>query len=454
MSKFRLIKFLPIILITTACATTAPVPTPVPITETLQYGIPFQHIPATSDIVMYEINPGAFSLSGNFNGITAGLDSVKSLGINTIWLMPVFPVGTLKSFGSPYCVKNYSELNPEYGTLADYRNLVSEAHKRDIAVIMDWVGNHTSWDNPWIQNKSWYTQDVNGKIISPAGTNWTDVADLNYTNKDMRAAMIKAMKFWALTANIDGFRCDAADFIPYDFWKQAIDTLHTMKGRNFILLAEGARTDHFTAGFQLNYGWDFLNTLKNVFIGNNPASQIFDTNAAEYSSMHSTNRKLRFTTNHDESGIATPVELFNGLQGAMAASVITICLQGAPLLYCGQEVGVSNRFMYSSQRPVNWTMNPDTRKIYRQILRFYNSSNALRNGILHTYSDNNILAFNKTFQGENVLILVNCRNKISTFSLPAPFINSSWINIQDLKPVTLTSSITLQPYRFYILRIK
>ena len=452
MSEFRFFVYLLVILITSACATTAPIPTPAPITVTLQYGEPFQHIPATTDIVMYEINPGAFSISGNFNGITAGLDTIKSLGINTIWLMPVFPIGSIKSFGSPYCVKNYTELNPEYGTLADYRTLVNEAHKRNIAVIMDWVGNHTSWDNPWIQNKSWYTQDANGNIISPAGTNWTDVADLNYSNQDMRTAMIKAMKYWALTANIDGFRCDAADLIPYDFWKQAIDTLQNMKGRNFILLAEGSRTDHFTAGFQLNYAWDFLNTLKNVFIGGNPAGQIFDTNAAEYSRMNPNNRKLRFTTNHDESGIATPVELFKGIQGAMAASVITICMHGAPLLYCGQEVGVSNRFMYSSQRPINWSTNPDTRNIYKQILRFYNSSNALRNGTLHTYSDNNILAFNKTYQDENVLILVNCRNNITTYSLPAPFINSSWSNITDLTPVTLGSSITLQPYQFYILK--
>src|ERR1035437_1970268 len=299
--KFKIPGVLIISFLLLCACTTTPAPIILTNQDPVQYGTPFQHVPATEDIVMYEINPGAFSQQGNFTGITARLDTIKSLGINTIWIMPVFPIGVLKSIGSPYCVRNYTQINPNYGTLEDLRNLVSEAHNRNIAVIIDWVGNHTSWDNPWIDNKSWYTEDANGNIISPAGTNWTDVADLNYSNSDMRFAMIKAMKFWALSANIDGFRCDAADYVPFDFWQQAIDTLQNMKGRNFILLAEGSRIDHFTAAFQLNYAWDFLTTLRNVFISGNPASQLFTTNTAEFLTVPSNKRKLRFTTNHDES---------------------------------------------------------------------------------------------------------------------------------------------------------
>jgi glycosidase len=438
------------ILFPSACSSVTPAILKKP--DILQYGTPFQHVPIPADIVMYEINPGAFSATGDFNGITADLDSIKSLGINTIWIMPIFPIGILKSIGSPYCVQNYLEVNPDYGTLDDYRNLVSEAHSRNMAVIMDWVGNHTSWDNPWIQNKSWYTQDANGNIISPAGTNWTDVADLNYNNTDMRLAMISAMKFWALTANIDGFRCDAADYIPYDFWKQAIDTLQNMKGRSFILLAEGVRTDHFTAGFQLNYAWDFLATLKNVFIAGTPASQLFTTNNSEYAPVPDGKRKLRFTTNHDESGVATPVQLFNGKEGALAASVITITMQGAPLLYCGQEVGVSNSLTYSSQRPIDWTMNPDMRNTYRQILTFYNVSNALRSGALQTYNDNDIIAFTKSYLNENVLVIVNCRNKLIYYPLPSSLAWSVWTNALDNSAIGLSINLPLKPYQFYILK--
>ena len=444
--------FLAAVFLFTAACTNTPDPVIPPDQETRQYGVPFQHVPATADVVMYEINPGAFSAAGNFNGITAGLDSIKSLGINTIWLMPIFPIGVLKSIGSPYCVRNYLEVNPTYGTLTDFRNLVSEAHTRNIAVIVDWVANHTSWDNPWIQNKSWYTQDANGNIISPAGTTWTDVADLNYDNSDMRSAMIKAMKYWALAANIDGFRCDAADYVPYDFWKQALDTLQNMQGRNYILLAEGSRTDHFTAGFQLNYAWDFLTTLKNVFISGHPAGEIFATNISELLLVPVNKRKLRFTTNHDESSVATPVQLFNGKLGALASSVVAITLQSVPLLYCGQEAGISNRFMYTTQRPIDWSMNPDMRIAYRKILGFYNSSNALRSGILQTCPGNDILAFSKSIGNEIVLVMVNCRNAAITWVPPASLVATLWTNVMDNTSLTVTSTLTFQPYQFYILK--
>jgi glycosidase len=417
-----------------------------------QYGSPLQAVPAVSEMVMYEINIGAFSKSGNFNGITARLDSLKSLGINTIWLMPIHPIGKLKTIGSPYCVMNYREVNPDFGTLSDFRNLVSEAHKRNLAIIMDWVGNHTSWDNNWMVNKSWYTQDASGNIISPAGTNWNDVADLNFGNADMRAAMISAMKYWILSTNTDGFRCDAADYVPYDFWKQALDTLKNIKGRNLVLLAEGARTDHFAAGFQMNYAWDFLAAIKNVFINNYNAGTIFTTNAAENSGLTDNQRKLRFTTNHDESGNSTPVELFNGKQGALAASVIAIYLQGVPLLYCGQEVGVSNKLTYSTLKPIDWTQNPDMLNGYKQLLSIYNMSAALRKGSLDTFSHADIVTFNKKYGNENMLVMVNTRNKSVNYPVPPAFTGTVWTNLTDMSGMYLAGSITFQPYQYFILK--
>ena len=173
---------------------------------TTVYGTPFQNLPEIDDIIMYEVNERAFSTSGNLQGVINRLDSIKALGVNVIWLMPIHPIGTINSVNSPYCVKNYFEVNPEFGTLADLRKLVEEAHNRNMAVIIDWVANHTAWDNPWIDSTKWYTQDGNGNIISPAGTNWADVADLNFSNQNMRLEMIKAMRYWILTANIDGYK--------------------------------------------------------------------------------------------------------------------------------------------------------------------------------------------------------------------------------------------------------
>lgn len=233
---------------------------------------------------MYEINHTAFSTTKNFQGIIERLDSIKDLGINTIWLMPIYPTGIINSFGSPYCVRDFTAVNPGLGTLEDFKNLVNEAYIRDIAVILDWVANHTAWDNEWINNDGWYSEDASGNIISPPGTTWTDVADLNFDNADMRIAMIEAMQFWVENAGIDGYRCDAADFVPFDFWTQAIDSLNNLE-KDLILLAEGARYDHFTAGFQMNFSWSYLSAIKNVFSINQSATSIFTTSVNEYGAV-------------------------------------------------------------------------------------------------------------------------------------------------------------------------
>jgi len=304
----------------------------------------------TENIVMYEVNIRAFSNSGTFQGVIDRLDSIKALGINTIWLMPIHPIGVTNTVNSPYCVKNYTEVNPEFGSFNDFTTLVTDAHEKGISVIIDWVANHTAWDNPWISNKTWYTQDNSGNIIHPAGTNWQDVADLNYSNQEMRKAMIQSMKYWIENADIDGFRCDAADFVPFDFWKQVIDSLETLN-RQLILLAEGSRSDHFNAGFQMNYSWDFYNSLKNVFCDDYSAMTLFYTNNSEYNNIPAGKHKLRFTTNHDESAWdETPMTLFNGKNGALAASVITIYLGGVPLIYGSQEVGVTETISFFEKR--------------------------------------------------------------------------------------------------------
>ena len=165
-----------------------------------QYGTPFSNIPNTEDLVMYEVNLLAFSEEGNLEGVIARLDEIKALGVNVIWLMPVHPIGEINSVNSPYSVKNYTAIHPQLGTLADLRQLIEEAHQLNMAVILDWVANHTAWDHPWITNTSWYTQNVNGEIIHPAGTNWEDVADLNFDNPEMLQTYQNFMEIYTTSA--------------------------------------------------------------------------------------------------------------------------------------------------------------------------------------------------------------------------------------------------------------
>ena len=333
-------------------------------------------IPETEDIVMYEINLRAFSSTGDFQGIMNRLDEIKSLGINVIWLMPVHPIGEINSVNSPYSVKNYKEVNPEFGSLNDFKTLIKEAHQLKMAVIMDWVANHTAWDNPWIVNTDWYTKDDQGNITHPPGTNWLDVADLNYLNWDMRMAMIDAMKYWVTTAEVDGFRCDAADMVPVDFWKQAIDSLDHHTEKNLVWLAEGANTGLPAAGFQMIFSWQFYSQLKSVFQEGNSASSLVSVHYMETNPLPDGKQRLRFTTNHDESAWdATPMTLFGGKQGALSASVAAICLGGVPLIYSSQEVGTSSTVPFFSNQPINWSQNPDMLQAYKDLLALYNNSN-------------------------------------------------------------------------------
>ena len=417
------------------------------------YGTPFTGVPATEDMVMYEVNERAFSATSNFQGIIDRLDSIKALGVNVIWLMPIHPIGVTRTVNSPYCVKNYKAVNPEFGTLSTLRDLVTQAHQKNMAVIIDWVANHTAWDNPWITNRAWYTQDASGNIVIPPGTNWNDVADLNFNNGDMRQAMIKAMKYWVLAANVDGFRTDAADMVPFDFWKQAIDSLNTMPGRNLIFLAEGSRGDHFNAGFQMNFAWDFYNTMKNVFGSNGAASNVFTTNTSEYSAIPAGKKKLRFTTNHDESAWdATPISIFNGKAGALAAQVITAYLNGVPLIYSSQEVGRATTVPFFSNSPIDWTQNYDMKAAYKNIFAFYNSSNALRRGTVTSFANNDIVCFTKTSGTDEVLVMVNTRNNTVNYTLPASLASTSWSNAFDNSAVNLSTSYSFGPYQYVVLK--
>ncbi len=432
-------------------------PTPVPTGYQYPsaYGTPFQYTPAIEDIVMYEVNFRAFS-PANFSGVESRLDSIKALGVNVLWLMPITPVGVERSvgqLGSPYAVKNYKETNPEFGTLDDFRRLVDAAHIRGMAVVIDWVANHTAWDNPWITNTTWYTQDGAGNIVIPPGTNWNDVADLDYSNTSMRIEMIRAMKHWVLVANIDGFRCDHADGVPFDFWKQAIDTLKEMNDREFILLAEGNRADHYTAGFQMTYGWDFYGKLKSIFNTNVAANQIFAANNLEYAAVPNGKQKLRFITNHDETAWdAPPTQIFGGQQGSMAAFVITTFLKGVPLIYTGQEVGVNVAMPFFDRYTINWAMNANLFAEYKNVMSIYTVSETARTGTITTYADSNITIFKKSKNGVEMIFLINTRNTASTYTLPTALQNTTWANAMTNNTVQLGTDVTLGAYEYLILK--
>ena len=421
--------------------------------DPVQYGTPFTGVPDARDVVIYQVNMRSFSSTRNFQGVISRLDSIKSLGVNVIYLMPIYPVGALKSVNSPYCVKDYKAVNAEFGTLADLRTLIDGAHTRGMTVILDWVANHTAWDNAWISNKSWYVQDNSGTIVSPTG--WTDVAQLNFQNAEMRKEMIKDMKFWVYTANCDGFRCDYADGPPADFWKQAIDTLRNIKTHKLLMMAEGTRADHYASGFNFTFGFRFYNQLKTIYSSNQPVTNIDNINAQEFpSGISDMNLVVRYITNHDvNSSDGTPLDLFGGSTGSMAAFVVAAYMKGVPMIYNGQEVGTSFRLVFPfTGSTIPWNQNPATVAEYKKIIAFRNNSVAIRRGTLTSYDNTNICAFTKTSATQTVLVISNLRSTAITFTLPAALANSSWQDAFTGNSVTLNTQIILAPYSYLVLK--
>jgi glycosidase len=367
--------------------------------------------------------------------------------------MPTYPVGVLKASGSPYAVKDYTAVNADFGTLDDLRAYVAKAHALGIAVILDWIANHTSWDNAWIQNKDWYQQDASGNIIIPPGTNYADVAALNYNNASMRASMIKAMKYWVYTANIDGYRCDFADNIPNDFWVQAIDTLNKITTHKLIYLAEGTKGPEISAGFQMNFAFSYYGTLKNVFAGTSSPSALYSTNTAEKASLPANGIKLRYITNHDNaSSDGSTISEYKGKQGALAAFVLAAYMDGVPLIYSSQEVGYPNSINFFNNVPVDYTANPDMIAEYKKIIAFRQAHEAVKTGTLTAYNDNDIVSFEKKTAADDVLVLVNSKNSSVTYAVPAALQGTTWTNGFTKANITLGTQLTIQPYQYLALK--
>ena len=414
-------------------------------------------VPAPEDVMMYQVNPRVFAYEKSFNAVAHHLDSIKALGTNVVWFMPIYPVGQIKTVNSPYCISDYKGVNPEFGTLEEFKSLVAQCHQKGMSVIVDWVANHTSWDSNWMEHKDWYTLDENGEIVSPANTGWLDVADLNFDNQEMRLAMIDAMKYWVIEVGIDGFRCDAADFVPFDFWKQCCDSLRAIPDHKLLLLAEGKRKDHFDAGFEMNYAWDYLEAVRRVFNGGRrgpaqPAHTLFAADSAEYAGVPEGCVKLRFTTNHDESDKMSPIREFGGERGSMAAFVASTYLHGGALVYGSQEIGYPGRINFFRYVPMNWESCQGLNKEYTKLLENYNAIPAIRKGEITAYPDENILAFQKNCGEDSVLVLVNVRHEDYTLVLPAEWSGKQCTDLMTGETVKLGADIHLDPYGYIILK--
>ncbi len=364
---------------------------------------------------LYEVNVRQYTPEGTFNAFATHLPRLRAMGVDILWFMPVTPIGTINrkgTLGSYYSVSNYSAINPEYGTLDDFKSLVNKAHDLGMKVIIDWVANHTAWDHQWLKtNPEFYYRDQKGNFTPPHNTDWLDVVQLEYANKNLWDAMIGEMRFWLTEANIDGFRCDVAYMVPVEFWNKARTELEKVKP--IFMLAEADHPELKEFAFNAGYSWTSHHAMNRIAKGEDDVSALdkyyFDENMGNYPAG---TFKINFIDNHDENSWAGTV--FERLGKAMPAfAVLTATAPGMPLIYSGQEAGLSKRLEFFEKDEIDWT-DLKYEDFFKTLLQLKKENKALWNGVeggnmlrINTGNDKNVLAFMRKKDKNRVLVVLN-----------------------------------------------
>ena len=420
-----------------------------------------------SKAVLYEANIRQYSVEGSFNAFAEDLPKLKKMGVKIIWLMPINPISTTKSkgpLGSYYAVSNYTKVNPEFGTLKDFKSLVNKAHQLGMYVILDWVPGHTGWDHVWIkENSDYYLKNRIGEIIDPIdfrtgkSFGWTDVADLNYKNMQMREALRKAMVYWVEETNIDGYRIDQAYAVPQEFYNKTFAILKRIKP--LFLLAE---TDIYHPGgldlvkkFDASYDWPGHHLSKKVAQGQKNAlnySRHIERTIKRYGPE---NIVVNFVSNHDENSWNGTIEESYG-KAAYAFMALNYTIPGMPLVYSGQEYDLNKRLHFFEKDSFP-KVSGKTMEFLQQLGALKNNHKALTSGLsggsfrrLLNSKNDQILAFERERDGDTIVFIANLSKDYAQFTLPY---EGNFKRFQDFKNKRLSSSYQydMKPWEFWIL---
>ncbi|MEN9997853.1 MAG: hypothetical protein RI922_843 [Bacteroidota bacterium] len=403
----------------------------------------------SKNATIYEVNVRQFTPEGTFSAFEKHLPRLKEMGVDILWLMPIHPIGEKNrkgSLGSYYAVKDYTDVNAEFGTKDDFKHLVDEAHKLGMKVIIDWVANHTSPDNVWAQqgHKDYYTLDSLGNLQPTIGTDWWDVADLNYDSKEMRTEMIKAMEYWVKDFDLDGYRCDVAGWVPLDFWIEVRQSLDKIKP--VFMLAEAEDVPLHQA-FNMTYAWEFHHLMNKIAQGSKniddlKAFLVLDARYPENA------YRMNFTSNHDEnSWNGTEMERMGEARFAMA--VLSATVEGMPLIYNGQETSLDRRLKFFDKDSIDWK-KMDLVDFYTKLNHLHQSNPAMWNGnyggdvsILTPQDEKNVLVFVRKNQGHKVLVVINLSKEQRSFSFKNASLKGSYTDLFTGKSTKIGKSINL-----------
>src|SRR5690554_5803698 len=408
---------------------------------------------------IYEVNTRQYTPEGTFNAFANHLPRLQELGVDILWFMPIQTIGEKDrkgSLGSYYSIKNYTEVNSEFGTLDDFKEVVETAQSMGMKVILDWVANHTSRDALWVDaHPDWYVRDSLGDLN--VMYDWTDIAQLDYSKPEMREAMIGAMKYWVREANIDGFRCDVAGELPTDFWVAAKDSLTNLKA-DIFMLAEAEKPALNESLFDAYYAWDFHHRMNVVAQGKEGVDSLRRSLDRMMDRFSPGAIPMYFTSNHDENS-------WNGTEfermgdAARSFAVLTYMLPGMPLIYSGQEAGLDHRLAFFEKDLIDWSDKHRFSDFYRELNSLRKTNKALlsqeRDGEMVEISNDQpqaVWSFKRMNEGDEVVCLFNFSKDVVKVTLSEALPGEGYLSFPDSAAVAAVKEFELDPweYRIYL----
>ena len=417
------------------------------------------HADWSKNATIYEVNFRQYTPEGTFNAFAESLPRLRDMGVKILWLMPISPIGEINrkgTKGSYYSVRDYKGINPEFGNLDDFKLLVKNAHDLDMKVIIDWVANHSAFDNVWTEtNMDWYELDSAGALSPPHGTDWWDVAQLNYESAGMRVAMIDAMKYWLTEANIDGFRCDVAEMVPIDFWIECREELEKAKPGVFML-AEGQHPELHKA-FDMSCAFEFLHLMNAIAKGEKELTGIDTFLENEKKEYQPEDYRMFFTTSHDENSWNGTVFDRYGKKGHKTFATLAFTIAGMPMVYSGQEAGMDHSLKFFEKDLIKWG-DIELKDFYTKLLKLNVENEALWNGKyggeltrLNSDADESVYAFSRKRNDSEVVVICNLKNtqvKMKFESLPSG--NFKSLLDEESLELIAENGLELAPFGFHV----
>ncbi len=411
--------------------------------------------------VLYQINLRQFTNAGTLRAAERELPRLKTLGVDILWLMPVHPIGEKHrkgTLGSPYAVRDYYGVNPEFGTRDDLKRFVDAAHVQGMYVILDWVANHTAWDNPLVeQHPEWYARDWKGDFHPTPWWDWSDIINLDYSRPGLRKYMTDAMVHWVRDIGVDGYRCDVAGFVPLEFWENLRTELEAVKP--VFLLAEWESRDLHARAFDATYAWSWYDAVHQITQGKADVNRLYTFYSWNEAFFPRGAMRMNFVSNHDKnSWEGTEFEAFG--DGLHAAMVLSFVADGIPMIYNGQEAGNPKRLAFFEKDPIAWRPHPNG-ALYADLIRLKKTTSALWNGrwgamMVHVPNDRlaQVLSFVRQDDHGKVFAVFNLSAQPQTVRFAQTLFHGDYIEHFSRESATLDASTAMElkpwEYRVYV----